>query len=85
MLKFSPILRRNILIFNDLKFSSPPSSERSSNPIHVSLIPFQGSITFEGDLEVFLPFLLLGEYVHVGKGTSFGLGRYEITEMFNIL
>ena len=39
---------------------------------------FIGSITFEGDLEPFLPFLLLGECVHVGKGTSFGLGKYEI-------
>lgn len=39
---------------------------------------FIGSITFEGDFEPFLPFILLGEYVHVGKGTSFGLGKYEI-------
>jgi CRISPR-associated endoribonuclease Cas6 len=39
---------------------------------------FVGSITFEGDFEPFLPFLLLGECIHVGKGTSFGLGKYEI-------
>jgi CRISPR/Cas system endoribonuclease Cas6 (RAMP superfamily) len=39
---------------------------------------FVGSITFEGDFEPFLPFLLLGEQIHVGKGTSFGLGKYEI-------
>lgn len=39
---------------------------------------FIGSITFEGGLESFLPFLLVGEYIHVGKGTSFGLGKYEI-------
>ena len=39
---------------------------------------FLGSITFEGDFEAFLPFLLLGECIHVGKGTSFGLGKYEI-------
>ena len=37
-----------------------------------------GSVVFEGNLGEFLPFLLLGEYVHVGKGTSFGLGKYEI-------
>jgi len=41
---------------------------------------FVGSIKFEGDLEPFMPFLLLGEYVHVGKGTSFGLGKYEIVK-----
>jgi hypothetical protein len=39
---------------------------------------FIGSITFEGDLESFLPFLTLGEYIHVGKGTSFGLGKYKV-------
>ncbi|MDI7261613.1 MAG: CRISPR system precrRNA processing endoribonuclease RAMP protein Cas6, partial [Thermodesulfobacteriota bacterium] len=33
---------------------------------------------FEGDFEPFMPFLLLGEFIHVGKGTSFGLGKYEI-------
>lgn len=39
---------------------------------------FVGAITFAGEFENFLPFLLLGEYIHVGKGTSFGLGKYEI-------
>lgn len=39
---------------------------------------FIGSATFNGEFEPFLPFLLLGEYVHVGKGTSFGLGKYTI-------
>ena len=39
---------------------------------------FVGDITFRGNLEKFLPFIVLGEYIHVGKGTSFGLGKYEI-------
>ena len=39
---------------------------------------FTGSIIFGGDFEKYLPFLLLGEHIHVGKGTSFGLGKYEI-------
>ncbi|MBI5745593.1 MAG: CRISPR system precrRNA processing endoribonuclease RAMP protein Cas6 [Nitrospirae bacterium] len=37
-----------------------------------------GSVTFSGDLAEFMPYILLGEHLHVGKGTSFGLGRYEI-------
>jgi CRISPR/Cas system endoribonuclease Cas6 (RAMP superfamily) len=41
---------------------------------------FVGEITFQGELEQFLPFIALGEYIHVGKGTSFGLGKYEICE-----
>ena len=39
---------------------------------------FVGKIAFAGDLTPFWPYLLLGEYVHVGKGSSFGLGKYEI-------
>ena len=39
---------------------------------------FMGSITFSGDLKSFWPYLILGESVHVGKGSSFGLGKYEI-------
>ncbi len=37
-----------------------------------------GSITYQGDLAPFLTLLKLGEYIHVGKGTSFGLGKYVI-------
>ncbi|MBI3358798.1 MAG: CRISPR system precrRNA processing endoribonuclease RAMP protein Cas6 [Nitrospirae bacterium] len=37
-----------------------------------------GTVTYEGDIKPFLPFLALGEYVHVGKGATFGLGRYEV-------
>jgi len=37
-----------------------------------------GNITYAGNLEQFLPFIVLGKYVHVGKGATFGLGQYEI-------
>ncbi len=39
-----------------------------------------GSITYQGDLAPFLTLLKLGEYIHVGKGTSFGLGKYVINQ-----
>ncbi|MCL0035020.1 CRISPR system precrRNA processing endoribonuclease RAMP protein Cas6, partial [Dehalococcoidia bacterium] len=41
---------------------------------------FVGNITFEGDLAEFMPFIKLGEYLHIGKGTSFGLGEYVISQ-----
>ncbi|MCX8118672.1 MAG: CRISPR system precrRNA processing endoribonuclease RAMP protein Cas6 [Desulfobacterota bacterium] len=41
---------------------------------------FIGEMTFEGDLEEFLPLLLAGEYLHVGEDAVFGNGWYEIGE-----
>lgn len=38
-----------------------------------------GEITYKGDIGPYIPFLQAGEIIHVGKGTSFGLGRYEIS------
>ena len=37
-----------------------------------------GTGTFAGDLSEYHPFLLAGECLHVGKGASFGLGRFLI-------
>ncbi len=39
---------------------------------------FIGAARFSGDLDEFLPYLFAGELVHIGKGTSFGLGRYRL-------
>lgn len=39
---------------------------------------FTGTVTFEGDLEPFLPFLAAGEWLHVGKGYVMGLGKYRV-------
>ena len=37
-----------------------------------------GAVEFAGEWQPFLPLLRLGADLHVGKGTGFGLGRYEI-------
>ena len=40
---------------------------------------FTGEAIYEGNFSSFWPYIKLGAHVHVGKGSSFGLGRYEIS------
>jgi hypothetical protein len=37
-----------------------------------------GTVTLKGDLQEFLPHLHLGQWLHVGKNATFGLGKYEL-------
>ena len=39
-----------------------------------------GTWTLHGNLNPFLPFLYLGQWLHVGKNASFGLGQYEMDD-----
>ena len=39
---------------------------------------FIGKARFMGELEPFLPFIYLGEYLHIGHHTAFGFGQYRI-------
>lgn len=39
-----------------------------------------GTITFAGDLGVFLPYLEFGSVIHIGKNCVFGNGKYKILE-----
>ncbi len=39
-----------------------------------------GEAEYEGDLQPFWPYLVFGQWTHVGKNATFGLGRYEIAE-----
>lgn len=37
-----------------------------------------GKVKFKGDFQEYLPFLLLGEQVHIGKSCTFGFGKFRI-------
>ncbi|MBF0226751.1 MAG: CRISPR system precrRNA processing endoribonuclease RAMP protein Cas6 [Desulfobacterales bacterium] len=37
-----------------------------------------GDIKFTGELNPFLPYIKMAEYLHVGKQTSFGLGKFKM-------
>ena len=39
-----------------------------------------GQVSYEGNIGPFYPLLALGQLTHVGKGTTFGLGKYRLTE-----
>ena len=39
---------------------------------------FEGRVTFAGEMAPWWPLLKLGEVLHVGKGTAFGLGKYAL-------
>ncbi len=39
---------------------------------------FVGEVQYRGELESYLPFLLIGEHAHIGKGATFGMGWYKI-------
>lgn len=41
---------------------------------------FVGPVEYRGELGSFFPLLKIGETVHVGKATGFGLGRYMIID-----
>lgn len=49
----------------------------------MSMGGFIGDVTYKGDFDEFVPWLKAGELVHVGKGTSFGLGKYQLVERRN--
>jgi hypothetical protein len=55
--------------------------ERYSNrqQTKMTLGGFVGEVTYCGKaLQEFLPLIVAGELLHVGAGTSFGLGKYEV-------
>ena len=45
----------------------------------ISMNGLKGRIIYEGCVEKWLPLLGCGQFLHVGKSTTMGLGRYEVT------
>lgn len=45
---------------------------------HMQLGGLMGDIELVGPLDDFMPLLVIGEWLHVGKNATFGLGRYSL-------
>jgi hypothetical protein len=39
-----------------------------------------GQVIYQGALRPFLPLIFLGQFIHLGKNTTFGLGRFRIAD-----
>lgn len=54
--------------------------ERYSNRLKekMDLSGLLGEVEFEGDLTPFIPWLLAAQILHVGRNTTFGMGRIEV-------
>ncbi|MBF0337413.1 MAG: CRISPR system precrRNA processing endoribonuclease RAMP protein Cas6 [Nitrospirae bacterium] len=50
----------------------------SRQKTHMKMGGLTGTIIYRGDIEPFYSIVKAGEVLHVGKGTSFGLGKYTI-------
>lgn len=50
----------------------------SRQDVRMQLGGVVGNMDIEGSMDTLWPWLRLGELIHAGKGTSFGLGRYHL-------
>lgn len=51
----------------------------SRQQAHMKLGGLMGQWTLTGELEPFIPWLQLGQWLHTGKETTFGLGQYQLS------
>lgn len=65
------ILEKNLFWYDWERYSARQDAR-------MKLGGFIGSITFIGSLTEFIQYIKAGEILHIGKNTSFGLGKYEI-------
>ncbi|HDR7980989.1 MULTISPECIES: CRISPR system precrRNA processing endoribonuclease RAMP protein Cas6 [Bacillus cereus group] len=45
---------------------------------NMNLIGVKGKIRFIGNISLFLPLLYIGQFTHLGKHTTFGMGQYKL-------
>lgn len=78
--EFPEIIRRacEVHLVRDKTFWVTIGRYSSRQGRRIPLEGFVGRAVYEGPLAEFLPLLLLGELIHVGKGTVFGQGKFAL-------
>jgi CRISPR-associated endoribonuclease Cas6 len=77
---FGEMVERIVTVEDRTHWVSSSRYSRRRDVEH-DLSGFVGEVVFEGELEPFVPYLKLGEYLHVGKNAVFGNGWYKIEEL----
>jgi hypothetical protein len=77
--RFGEAADRVASFFHELRWVEEHRRSRQRDIKH-SLKGYVGTVSYEGDLEPFWPFLRMGEYLHVGKAAVFGQGWYRIED-----
>lgn len=67
--------QNSVLNYQDLSRYSTRQEQR------IPMGGYLGEITYQGNLTEFIPYLKIGEMVHLGKGTVFGLGKFKIKRL----
>jgi len=64
-------------IYHDLRWVEEKRVSKHKGLNHL-LKGYMGEVEFEGQLGGFMPFLRVGQFIHVGKATAFGQGWYKM-------
>ena len=70
--------RENVSVIEDNTFWTDWERYSTRQNRRMKLGGITGEITFKGNIKPFLALILLGEYAHLGKNTTFGLGKYVV-------
>lgn len=69
------------IVNEDLIWEDWRNSRMKNKDPNSKLGGYRGTIKYNGDITKFWPILRLGEVLHIGKNTSFGLGRIKVTQI----
>ena len=70
--------RENVAVQKDSTMWVDWERYSSRQKTRMKLGGLAGEIVFQGAIEPFYKLLMLGQYAHLGKNTSFGLGKYVL-------